>query len=310
MSVIRASRLQSTTRLNATTRQREYVERFLYILGAPSAPTDEAAAITQIVTDTGGSWTGGSWSAFPGLNSAHPTFTTYFLDQSDVEPFAKSNLTHWTVTHTYRTLDTSGGTSPSDTNPTARPPEIVWGARFETQVIDQDYTTPTPKKIRNTAGTLFGTPLEVPWAIPTLTYTRNDGASMAANVLSYIVNNMRPPSVNLGTFTIDGVAIPANAALLTIPTCQKLTEGGTTYYRTTYQFEFDPDTFAKAFGSYGFYELSGGSLKRITNNQGELIDEPWPLDGAGAKASTPDATPASITFQTHPKLSFAAFAFT
>jgi hypothetical protein len=203
-------------------------------------------------------------------------------------------------------------------DPLTQPAVINWNFSDDGQ---QPYfldCSSTPQPVVNSAGELFSDYLTRANGTITATYAINLTPSAAASMAQTLVNYTNPvPAANQGGFTFDGLSISDNQALIkgaTISGLQKQNVLGVyVQYRTvTYSLAFKYSWQDKV-DDRGFNAKvsSGTGLQPIvmSNLTPQQLSTPWPLDGSGNAKSSPSATPASLTFQPYPKMSFSVFSF-
>lgn len=248
------------------------------------------------------------------IGQPHPVDTTAKLRSVEAEDEADDG-NQWLVTVEWSTP--TGGVTP-DADPLARLPEVSWQTQAETEAIRLDKTSPTPLRIRSSAGEEFQEPPQRDRGVLTCTYARNETeAFFRGTVLPLMAYDF---IVNSASFTIDGVSIPALYARLEIRSATRTTEGLTTYYRVEYVLQFrqgpagnSADGWRRRYLDLGTYENPPGApnfWRPILDEDGLKVQTPWPLDGSGQKRAHPYDAPAEVgPFKLYSEFSFAPLAF-
>lgn len=248
------------------------------------------------------------------IGAAHPDAAgagTVIVD-IDVQDEADDGL-QWVVTIEWG-VPRSGSLSP---NPLTRAPVIDWQQESETERFMKDYSL-TPKDVRNSAGETFDPLPERDKARVSLTYQRNEEPDFfKRTVLPLMAYEF---VVNDDWFEIDGVEIPPLFARLEIRRAPKVTEGAIEYYAVEYFLKFkggmsgyEDDGWRERYLDRGHYEIppaSPNSWRPIRDEDGQIVQEPWPLDGAGAAKPNPDDPPAVLApFIAYPEVDFSVLGF-
>lgn len=188
-----------------------------------------------------------------------------------------------------------------------RLPIIRWGTQSEQVALGpKDFTTGTPLDVKNTAGQPFDPPLVTQILLPYVEVTLwKTQASFNTDVVPLFARGR--PVVNSAAFSIDGVSFGIRQLRLSVSSADKEYEGAATYYRVTYRFDVNSDTWDLKPASYGYYEWDSGTskMKPIVDAEGNPVSVPWPLDSSGVKIANPVTTSAAImNFKPYPIVSF------
>lgn len=208
----------------------------------------------------------------------------------------------------------TGSLSP---NPLTRPPVIEWQVDAETERFLMDYAL-TPKNVRNSAGETFDPLPERDKARLSLSYQRNEEPEFFKRTLfplmayEFVVND--------DWFTIDGVEVPPYFARLEIRRAPKVIEGAIEYYAVEYFLKiragmsgYEDQGWRELYLDRGHYEIppaSPNSWRPIRDEDGQIVQEPWPLDGSGGAKPNPDDPPAVLPpFIAYPEVDFSDLGF-
>jgi hypothetical protein len=190
-------------------------------------------------------------------------------------------------------------------DPASRLPIIRWGTQLEQRPLVLDWTTPTRKEVKNTAGQPFDPPLVTQVGNPYVEVTLWKAASYFTGTIVPLI--AKCPVVNDANFSIDGVTFSAGKLLLTIESAEKEYEGGGNYYRIGYRFQINNETWDLKPASYGYYEWDGTNWQPIVDAEGNPVSRPWPLDSSGAAVADPTTTNGFVmTFKPYQAISFGA----
>jgi hypothetical protein len=239
-------------------------------------------------------------SGFPADNSTY-----------GIAPYANlrkfSHSFEWQNTAKTEGLVTVRYRTPSNTrtqtgSPGDRSPIITWGTQLESRPLLKDFTTPTAKVVVNTAGQPFDPPPTTLVGVPYVEVTVWKTSSQFTGTVVPLIAQC--PIVNSGSFTIDGVAFSARKLLATVERAEKEFEDTETYYRVSYRFLINNDTWDLKLLSYGYYENVGGEWKPIVDTEGSLVTRPYPLAPDGTKESDPSNAGTEMTFLPYRVVSF------
>lgn len=184
-------------------------------------------------------------------------------------------------------------------SPLSRDPIIRWGfiEGTETYFIDTE-----DAKVINKAGDPFENLPERENVMLTVEYIVN--LSAFDPVTSYLYAN----AVNLGSFSIDGVIIPAGKAKMSAPKAEPKKMHGVEYYEITYKMKFNEDGWKFEPLNEGFNEIANGELVPIVDFSGKQVTKPRPLDENGAAKDVGEEADA-LEFKPYRELSFSGFGF-
>lgn len=264
--------------------------------GRRSEMTDEELRITRVFFVTMGARSDGPHAArtasgVPWVGDAHPTETACRV--VSVTPQEAGDALHYDVVVEYSTRPNNqfqpNNQRPNFADRTARVPEIHYG--FKTQAVPlekaykvecgltpwatatfTDFVLPVIP-VRNTAGEPPDPPVERAQYIPYVRVTRDEATYSNPTMMEYIghVNKTTWNGGAPGTVLLEGV------------TADRMFEASTFYWRVTYDFVFNPLTWARIILNDGFrYIPSAGVVKEIKDGNGEPITRPRNLTAAGA----------------------------
>ena len=176
-------------------------------------------------------------------------------------------------------------------NPLNHPIKISWGENRFDQVVFEDING---NPVVNSAGDYFDPPVTCDDSRPTLRIVRNEPTYIPQYALTW------KDTTNLDTFY--GFA-PGTVKMSTPlgeldynPICGF-------YYIVTYQFEINPNGWAKQILDQGMRQIVSGSKTNILDDDGTPITAPIPLKGNGKKLVT-GGTPVALTFNVYQQSDF------
>lgn len=195
-------------------------------------------------------------------------------------------------------------------DPLDRPPIINWSSRDEVEAMFADIDGLATV---NSAGDYYDPPLERIVGCWTATVEANV-ATVPAAILDY------GNAVNDAAFTIDGISIPQGAArIAAIGIPSEMEENGVEFRRFSYTLEFrrphpvdyhqvldpetgdpvDPEPWDDIVLDQGLREIISAGVVQITDDEGNFINSPVPLDGAGLRLANP--SPTTVKYFRHRK---------
>lgn len=132
--------------------------------------------------------------------------------------------------------------------------------------------------IKNSAGSPFDPPIEVPRSHWTVRFTRREPT------YNPDISDDYTDKVNSATF------LGKDAGYIK---CNSIRAGnevrdGVRWWNVTYEFEHNPDGWVQRVLDAGYEFLDSGVKYRIKDGNDQDITTPWPLDGSGAKLSQSD----------------------
>lgn len=201
----------------------------------------------------------------------------------------------WLVTCEYGPYDSTQWPE----NPLDRQPEISWEYQQYQEVASEDINGDS---IVNSAGDPFDPPIMKDFSRPILTLVRNE-----SNFDPLLAYNNRD-KVNSNSF------FGADAGQVK---CQSITPRRVFnqdigwYWTVTYQFIFNDKGWKPQIYDMGFRQLDpSDDTKRIeiTDEHGQRISSPWPLDENGQPLA-PGDKPATIEFEIYESIDFSVFNF-
>ena len=223
-------------------------------------------------------------TGLPTLGSAHPQDSGALLkdiqvNQSSSEPFVfVANLTY------------SSAVDPTEIteDPLLRPYEYSYNVEAVTKVVEKDKDG---APIMNSAKERFDDPpVEEEEYRLVVSVTRNESTYPLTTLTNY--------QGRVNSFAWNGG--DARTWLLRNISANRVVEQQTVYYRVSYEFVYNGNTWDRYILDRGFSTLSGGNRKQILDSQGIPISKPHLLDGSGAKTSTPKY----LTFKTKKEADF------
>lgn len=109
---------------------------------------------------------------------------------------------------------------------------------------------------------------------------------------------------NSGSVTIDGVTYAAGTLKGTPPVLSAVQEqDGTLYRQLVTTLRYRKAGWNDKYESRGVFELAGGVLSRIADDDGVPVESTWPLNADGSKKSNPATPGAEIDLQPYPSVS-------
>jgi len=191
-------------------------------------------------------------------------------------------------------------------NPLRKPPEISFGSVTIDKEVDRaykvgDFRNNPSDPIHNSAGQPFDPSLTQPETHVLIYIVKNRGSIgtdnfSPADIYSY------ESTVNSGGIRIAGINLPSMYARMNRVTgTKKYYEAtGDSYYEVSYEVEINPVGWQRKVLDQGFYTRDAvtGVLSKITDSDGEFIQEPVMLDGSGQKLAV-GADPVRLTYNTY-----------
>jgi len=194
----------------------------------------------------------------------------------------------WKVTASFGKVENQG-------SPLNDPPEIQWGFEQFQRIIDRDINGTA---ILNSADDPFQQPIEIDDSRPSLTISRNEANFNASLAFQY------RDAVNSTGFFGTG---PGMVKVSNISSSRQFDQQIGFYWKTTYEFHFNPQGWDKIILDQGFREKIQGRKKNILV-AGVPIQEPTLLNGFGTQLAV-GAQPRFKTFRVYPRLPFSVFNF-
>lgn len=179
---------------------------------------------------------------------------------------------------------------------------VSWGGSTGTELFFWDQS-PTPIPAANSAGEpLDPSPERISVAFEA-TIERRVSSFTPADYLPY------GGATNSDSFQIDGATIQPRQAFMLPIECGPYQEGpGGRKRDLRFKLAFAP-TFDQVLADRGFNEVTGEGLIAIRSGEGDRVDRPWPLDGAGSAKTNSTDEPATLTLWPYRQLPFAGFGF-
>lgn len=195
-------------------------------------------------------------------------------------------------------------------NPLDRPPLVDWSSRDEIEAMFADIDGLATV---NSAGDYYDPPLERIVGNWTATIEANV-ATVPAFILDYA------NAVNDDSFTIDGITIPVGAArVAAIGIPSDMEENGVEFRKFSYTLEFmrphpvdytqvlnpedgspvDPEPWDAVPLDQGLREVTSDGIAQIADDEGNFVNSPVMLDGAGGRLANP--TPTTVKYFRHRK---------
>lgn len=207
------------------------------------------------------------------------------LDTAEVSRNPGSKY-HWTANVNYSSRtpdpDKSGPAKSGYDNPLDEPPVIKWSSGTTTEIIEKDINGVA---ILNSAGEPFDPPVEIQVPQPKLTISRNEASFSGTDALDYVY------TVNTASFA--GGA--AGTVLCVGINADDSYSNGVQYWKVTYEFLYRRQGWQKSLLNQSMMYKTGGNWKRITDDAGQFITDPVPIDELGQVIDR-DNLPASASF--------------
>lgn len=186
------------------------------------------------------------------------------------------------------------------------PNPVEWPLKVSVSTVERELPVDFDRDgdpIRNSARQRFGDPVTVPYSDPVITCVRNEAVGDFSLTLAHDLTN----TINGATWNGFAAGVVLCRSITTSEE-QYDTNSETWYYKVTYVFETNRFGWRKKVLDQGYCELAGSpaKLKRILDSEGQPIDEPAPLDGAGGKLE-PDDTPVVLEFDIYESADFSVF---
>lgn len=228
-----------------------------------------------------------SASGLPAMFQVHPDISFMAVASRRAQPESEMPDV-WHVTITYDSITVS------EPNPTSRPPEISCDSQTYELPIDVDFTS---LDITNSAGDYYDPPVMVPTFLRTITVVvfMDPFASLAATNYENKTNSS----------TWHGGA--AQTWLCTKVGFVSVYEGDDLFYKTTFQFLYNPATHKRLVLNQGFNYLDGSTKKPIIK-EGVPVSSPQPLDTDGSVLD-PSDPPHWYEYQIYDDVSFDGLPF-
>ena len=157
---------------------------------------------------------------------------------------------------------------------------------YDPEIFEEAYyidKTPTTAKLaRHTNNVPFSTLPTRQASIRNIKITKNvDATNTMATYDGW------QDTVNQSSVTIEGLSHAARTLLVSkVGLSKSQTQNGVAFKVLSVELKYKKATWDQKFESLGVQELVSGSLRPITNADGQPISEPWPLQSSGAKAAS------------------------
>lgn len=208
---------------------------------------------------------------------------------------------YWNVTARFQT-GTEQQRPANQNNPSPDP--LTWIPVFivdsfttRERVLDQDYTTPTPLKPFNSAGTPFASPLVGTSTLCQFSFVQFEDPSLD---LKDIMD--RNDCVNVSTFDAGKKTYPARTLLVNVQEAELGSFAGYSAWRIKYRFTYDPLKHDELRLDVGPYYKSGTDTL-VYKDQTNTFPIIGALNGSGGKAAA-GAAPATLTFRIKKEIVF------
>jgi hypothetical protein len=264
----------------------EYVVRFDTIAASNSADAMTASDGTTIV---------------PAYGEAHSSADGTYCSNVSADGENKS-MTVFIVGVDFEQPQTPAGSDGNYEDPLTRPPDISWDYEETTEDYFRD-TEDSP--VTNVIGEPFDTNPSREAGRLYITYEWNDLFNDAAT------NDTFSNTLNDANVTIDGTIYSAGMLKMSPIKARKVTENvngvATTYYRKSVVIKVKAEGWDDTFENRGYYETA--DWIPITDDAGNQVAKPWPLDSSGNALSSGDLDPSTLTFKPYERVSWASFNF-
>lgn len=211
---------------------------------------------------------------------------------------AENDALHWDVIVSY---SSSVDEQDQEENPLNRPPDIQFdGEEFQRPVEKALNEDGDLVAITSSAGEVFETPVEMDDSRPVLVITRNEASPNWALWTTY-----SRPVVNSDMF----MGNPPGTVKTKPIRAQLQIEGVYEFWRVTYRFEVNPETWVKEILDQGTYERfaegvdNNPLIEKFVDKDKQPVSKPQLLNGEGRKL--PDGQPPKfLKFKVYPELPF------
>lgn len=214
----------------------------------------------------------------PRIGSAHPSFPGAFLE--DIAYEQQENKAEWLFSLSY----TSERELKED--PIEERPRVSWDGEMYTEAISKDVNGDA---ILNSAGDYFIDPSPTKEKSHLIAKIKSNVQTVPQWVLSYrnVINN--------SAITIDGLAIPAEKALIHRPQIGEEKLRNDIYYReVSLDVHIHPDGWKLEVLDVGFREIATGRRDQVKDSNEDEPTTPVPLDGSGIALLDPN--PSNVVF--------------
>ena len=227
-------------------------------------------------------------TGIPDLRDPHPDASYMVCKHVDAKLFEDDF--HWMVTVNYSIEGVNVGTSPDDDEP-----KISFGVAVHERVADKHYIAgdtqglPTGG-VLNSAKDPFDPPVMDTKYNMVISVTRNESlADFDPNAMMVFEDTINTVAIDIAGVTI----APYEGWMRAIKADKWWDAEGDIYYSVAYEIEVDRETFIVKVLDRGFYELGLVDTRiPILDTEGNLVQEPFKLDGNGRKLS--DTSPDSV----------------
>lgn len=203
--------------------------------------------------------------SLPAIGSPHPSFPSAFCN--DLELDQQASGVEWIATLTY------SSEREMKEDPIEERPRISWDGEMYTEAIAKDINGDA---ILNSAGDYFIDPSPIKEKSHLIAKIRSNVQAVPQWVLTY------RDVINSSAITIDGLAIPAEKALIHRPQIGEEKLRNDVYYReVAIDVHIHPDGWKMNTLDAGFRKKASSKREQIKDDNGDEPTTPVPLDGAG-----------------------------
>jgi hypothetical protein len=218
-----------------------------------------------------------AYGSCPRLGSRHPNDIALWCNKRDAKQDA--GKIHWVVTVGYSNEEFAE-------NPLDEPAKTSWNTENFQEVVEEDTGG---DGVVNSAGQYFDPPIMRDDFRLTAVTRKNIANGVPAYMLNYV------NSINNAQFVLDGLSCPSKTVKLAGLALSEPQERNDIEYRVlTMTFHIRPDTWTESILDQGMMELNTGGTDRvkITDDTGQPITKPWPLNGSGKSVRNPSPSTA------------------
>ena len=213
----------------------------------------------------------------PNINDAFPGSARAFCKSVSIDPEQDARKTTWIVTASFGKLQEDQDNTQEDPNLPDNPLDrnTVWRVDWETiqELVTEDKDG---EAIVNSAGQPFNEALfedrRLPVMVGRKNYATESEIMEIGTEYDRSVNSAVYREQAVRTVKFDGVACS-----------DPQWENGVKYYEAVYRFTVRTETWDRKILDRGIAYLDGGELKNVRDDDGQIVGDPFLLDGSGGK---------------------------